>query len=106
MEISRNKNKIKNKKLNNKKIIAKCGFITGDPDIDAVSRLFWPINVKNVKSAKEFYFAPGTFTPFNDQNTSMKKIILCYILSRYQQEEILIFGQVILYAKWQKYMER
>ena len=67
------KNKIKNKKLNNKKIVAKCGFITGDPDIDAVSRLFWPINVRNVKSAKEFYFTPGTFTPFNDQNTSIEK---------------------------------
>ena len=40
LEISRNKNKIKTKKLSNKKIIAKCGFITGDPDIDAVSRLF------------------------------------------------------------------
>ena len=73
-------NKLSFKKFKNKKIIAKCGFITGDPDIDAVSRLFWPIYVKKVKSKKNYYFTPGTFTPFNDQNTSISReyIMLYY----------------------------
>ena len=67
------KNKLFEKKQNNKKIVAKCGFITGDPDIDAVTRLFWPVNVKNVKSKQNYYFSPGSFTPFNDQNTSISR---------------------------------
>ena len=50
------KNKLFEKKQNNKKIVAKCGFITGDPDIDAVTRLFWPVNVKSVKSKQNYYF--------------------------------------------------
>ena len=50
-------NKLFEKKQNNKKIVAKCGFITGDPDIDAVTRLFWPVNVKNVKSKQNYYFS-------------------------------------------------
>jgi hypothetical protein len=32
------KNNTKTKKFKNKKVVAKCGFIIGDPDIDAVSR--------------------------------------------------------------------
>ena len=105
------KNKIKTKKLSNKKIIAKCGFITGDPDIDAVSRLFWPIDVRKVKSAKEFYFAPGTFTPFNDQNTSIEKdYIMLYFkpLSAGRNSDIWtsyiickmaeIYGEVVSYG--------
>lgn len=67
------KNKLLEKKQTNKKVIAKCGFITGDPDIDAVTRLFWPVNVTSVKSKQNYYFSSGTFTPFNDQNTSISK---------------------------------
>ncbi len=74
------KNTTKIKKFKKKKVIAKCGFIIGDPDIDAVSRLFWPINVKNIKSNNDFYFSPGTYTPFNDQNTSIHRdyVLLYY----------------------------
>jgi len=74
------KNKLQIKKFTKRRVIAKCGFITRDPDIDAVSRLFWPINVRSVKNNKDFYFFPGTYTPFNDQNTSISReyIVLYY----------------------------
>lgn len=55
--------------VQNKKVIANCGFILGDPDIDAVSRLFWKIKVKNIKSKKNILIHKGMFCPFNDQNT-------------------------------------
>lgn len=68
------------KKFFNKKVIVNCGYITGDPDIDAVSRLFWPIKVIKSKIKRYFFLQPGNFTPFNDQNTSISKdyIILYY----------------------------
>ena len=59
-----------------------------------------------MKSAKEFYFAPGTFTPFNDQNTSIEKDYIMLYFKSLSAGRNLIFGQVILYAKWQKYMEK
>lgn len=56
-------------KVKNKTVMANCGFILGDPDIDAVSRLFWKINVKNINSKKNHLLAKGMYCPFNDQNT-------------------------------------
>jgi hypothetical protein len=44
----------------------------------AVSRLFWPINVIALDSRYEPNFAlnPGTWAPFNDQNTSISREII------------------------------
>lgn len=61
----------KNKNIRNKKVLANCGFILGDPDIDAVSRLFWKIKVNKILSKKNYLIAHGMFCPFNDQNTSI-----------------------------------
>ncbi len=54
------------------------GLVLNDPDIDAVSRLFWPIVSKNMKNTygKNFTLSNNTWCPFNDQNTSISKDIL------------------------------
>lgn len=55
-----------------RRVIANSGLVLDDPDVDAVSRLFWPIRV--VEMAPEwrprFGLAPGTWSPFNDQNAA------------------------------------
>ena len=56
------------KKINKKFVLANCGFILGDPDIDAISRLFWKIRVNKILSKKKLILK-GMFFPFNDQNT-------------------------------------
>jgi hypothetical protein len=60
------------------KVVVNLGLVLGDPDIDAVSRLFWPINVIALDSRYEPNFAlnPGTWAPFNDQNTSISREII------------------------------
>lgn len=62
--------KIKNK---NVRIIANCGFILDDPDIDAISRLFWRIKTLGVKTKKYLAVEKNNFFPLNDQNTSIEK---------------------------------
>jgi hypothetical protein len=68
------------RKIKNKTVIANCGFILGDPDIDAVSRLFWKIKVNKIKSKKNILIEKGMYCPFNDQNTCIdgKTSILYY----------------------------
>jgi len=65
------------KSFKNKKVLANCGFILEDPDIDAVSRLFWKIRIKKINtSTKHIYLAPNMYCPFNDQNTCISGEIL------------------------------
>ena len=59
--------------LKTKKIIANCGYILGDPDIDASSRLFWPIETMDVKEKSHLALEKNNFFPLNDQNTSLAK---------------------------------
>ena len=56
-----------------KKVIANCGYILGDPDIDANSRLFWPIETLGVTTEQHFALDKENFFPLNDQNTSIAK---------------------------------
>ena len=60
------------------KIVVNSGFWLEDPDIDATSRLFWPIRVTGMKTEMEpnFGLYPGTWCPFNNQNTAMAREIL------------------------------
>ncbi len=65
-------------KAKNLRAIVNQGLVLGDPDIDSISRLFWPIDVIAINS---YYLphkalSPGTWTPFNDQNTSISKEII------------------------------
>ncbi len=65
--------KFKTKKVYNQKIIANCGFILNDPDIDAVSRLFYKIKTIGVKNKNYFIISKNNFFPLNDQNLCISK---------------------------------
>lgn len=60
------------------KVVVNSGFWLGDPDIDATSRLFWPIRVTGMRPEVEpnFGLYPGTWCPFNNQSTAMAREIL------------------------------
>lgn len=67
--------------LGRAKVVANQGLVLEDPDIDAISRLFWPIRAIAIKSDFDPQFAlqPGTWSPFNYQNTSLcRELIPCY----------------------------
>lgn len=64
---------LKKKKVINKKVIANCGFILNDPDIDAVSRLFFKIKTVGVKNKNYFVISENNFFPLNDQNLCVSK---------------------------------
>ncbi len=64
---------IKSSKDNKLIKVAACnGLVLNDPDIDAFTRLYWPINVKSVKKKYLPHFAlkPNTWCTWNNQNTS------------------------------------
>ena len=63
----------KTKKVRSKKVVANCGFILNDPDIDAVSRLFLKIKTVGVKNNKYFVISENNFFPLNDQNLCVSK---------------------------------
>jgi hypothetical protein len=80
--------KEKNKKINflNARVVVNAGLWFGDPDVDALTRLFYPIEVKK----KSFLFHNQTassiknFNPFNSQNTSiLRELIPSYFLFPY-----------------------
>ena len=57
------------------------GLVLNDPDIDAISRLFWPIYVTGVKSKflPQYGLNRKTWCSWNNQNTSMSKSLFpCY----------------------------
>ncbi|MDP3880004.1 MAG: hypothetical protein Q8Q07_06855 [Dehalococcoidales bacterium] len=65
-----------NQKINRKqkaRVIVNQGLVLEDPDIDAISRLFWPIRATAMSSEFDAQFGlyPGTWSPFNYQNTSL-----------------------------------
>ena len=57
------------------KVAACNGLVLNDPDIDAFTRLFWPIRVNSVKKKYLPHFAlyPKTWCTWNNQNTSTYK---------------------------------
>tara|TARA_B100000900_G_scaffold192836_2_gene163155 strand:+ start:606 stop:1799 length:1194 start_codon:yes stop_codon:yes gene_type:complete len=72
------KEKISSKKLSNKKIVVNGGLVLGDPDVDAISRLFWPLDVTSIKKKylDQFSLYKNNYCPFNDQNTSIDRSII------------------------------
>lgn len=72
------KDKILSKKILKKRIVVNSGLILGDPDVDAVSRLFWPLDVKSIKKKylNQFSIYKNNYCPFNDQNTSIDRSII------------------------------
>ena len=61
--------------MKKKKIVLINGLVFEDPDIDAISRLFWPIRVIGTKNNlnENFGLYPGTWSSFNNQNTSTSR---------------------------------
>jgi len=55
------------------RVIVNQGLVLEDPDIDAISRLFWPIRgiAMSPEFDSQFGLYPGTWSPFNYQNTSL-----------------------------------
>ena len=63
------------------RVVVNQGLVLGDPDIDAISRLFWPITAVGMSSDfdSQFGLLPGTWSPFNYQNTALARdLIPCY----------------------------
>lgn len=60
------------------RVVVNSGFWLGDPDIDAIAWLSWPIRVIGMHSEVEpnFGLYPGTWCPFNNQNTVMAREVL------------------------------
>lgn len=78
-EISENKSNVK--------IVVNAGFWLGDPDIDAMTRLYYlgkPIDVISFEREENFILGKGTWSPFNSQNTALaREVIPAYFLSPY-----------------------
>jgi len=60
------------------KAVVNQGIVLGDPDIDAVSRLFYPIEVTGIYPHyyPNFSLSPGTWSSFNDQNTALSRELI------------------------------
>lgn len=60
------------------KVVVNSGFWLDDPDVDATTRLYWPIRATGMKKevAPNFGLFPGTWCPFNNQNTAIARDIL------------------------------
>jgi hypothetical protein len=60
------------------KVVVNQGLVLENPDIDAISRLFNPIRATAMKSDfnQQFGLYPGTWSPFNYQNTSLCREII------------------------------
>lgn len=61
-----------------RKIAVLNGLVLEDPDVDAVTRLFWPVRVTSIKEefTPIFGLYPGTWAPWNNQNTSISKELI------------------------------
>lgn len=67
--------KITRKKV---KIMINSGFWLEDPDVDASTRLYWPVRAIGMKDdlAPSFGLNPGTWCPFNNQNTAIARDVV------------------------------
>lgn len=59
-------------------VVINQGFVLEDPDVDAISRLFWPIRVSGMNKDFEprFGLQPGTWCSFNNQNTALAREVI------------------------------
>jgi len=54
------------------RVVVNAGLWLGDPDVDAITRIVTPVQVtkRRVGAPLRIALAPGTFCPFNSQNTA------------------------------------
>ena len=70
------------RKSQQSRVAANAGLWLGDPDIDAITRLAFPITVTGFQGEENLALAPGTWSPFNSQNTAISREALpAYFLS-------------------------
>lgn len=69
----------------NHRVVVNAGLWVGDPDIDAITRLERKLVVTGIKKGiSHIALAPGTWSPFNCQNTALHRdVIPAYFLSPY-----------------------
>jgi hypothetical protein len=80
-------------------VVVNAGFWLDDPDIDAVTRLERTVRVTGYKPEWEgpIALAPGTWTPFDCQNTALaREIIPAYFLSPYIGRHSDIFASYVI----------
>jgi hypothetical protein len=64
------------------RLVVNAGLWLDEPDVDAVTRLALPLRVTGYRRAGNFALAPGTWSPFNSQNTALAREALpAYFLS-------------------------
>lgn len=82
------------------KVVVNAGFWLGDPDVDALTRLYYhskPITAVDYKRKNNFTLAKGTWSPFNSQNTSLaREVIPAYFLSPMVGRYDDIWGSYVL----------
>lgn len=112
-EKSQEKTFIKEKR----KVVANQGLVLEDPDIDAITRLFWPIRAIRMKEeyGQQFGMYPGVWSPFNYQNTCLQRELIpvyyrpistkrngdiwtAYLINRLAQHfgNVITFGQPLV----------
>lgn len=64
------------------RVVVNAGLWLEEPDIDAVTRLAIPVRTTAFSRSENFALVPGTWSPFNSQNTALhREVIPAYFLS-------------------------
>jgi hypothetical protein len=64
------------------RVVVNAGLWLGDPDVDALQRLVYPVEAIRYNRTGNFTLGAGCWSPFNSQNTSLaREIIPAYFLS-------------------------
>ena len=81
------------------RVVVNQGLVLSDPDIDAISRLFWPIRATGMRPTfqPQFGLSRGTWAPFNYQNTSLcRELIPVYYRPRSTQRNADIWTAYLI----------
>lgn len=81
-------------------VVVNAGLWRGDPDVDAITRLEKPLNstgMGDIDRCRNFCLAPGTWSPFNCQNTALaRRVIPAYFMSPYIGRHDDIFASYVV----------
>jgi hypothetical protein len=64
------------------RVAVNAGLWLGDPDVDALQRLVYPVEATGWSRTSNFALSRGTWSPFNSQNTALARdVVPAYFLS-------------------------
>ena len=64
------------------RVVVNAGLWLGDPDVDALQRLVYPVDAVRYVRDGNVVLGPGTWSPFNSQNTGLaREVVPAYFLS-------------------------